>query len=119
MPVSLTELKKAVKSLQDALAMPLSDIVRDATIQRFEFCIELSWKSAKKVMGTTTSAPKQVIREMGQNGFVDDVVLWLNAIDHRNLSVHTYNEELANQVYQFAKSFANEFDKLISKLEQS
>lgn len=118
MPITLIPLSKAVKALKQALEMPKSDIVRDATIQRFEFCIELSWKSAKKIMGTTTSAPKQVVREMGQNGFIDDVSLWIDAIDNRNLSVHTYNEELANKIYDFIKSFAPEFEKLLGELEE-
>ena len=61
MAVSLKELEKAVSSLE------VNDIVRDAAIQRFEFCIELSWKNARKVMGTATTAPKQVVREMAQN----------------------------------------------------
>ncbi len=118
MPVTLVEFEKAVKSLKQALSLDKNDIVRDATIQRFEFSVELAWKSAKKVMGTSTSAPKQVVREMGQNGIIEDVTYWLQAIDHRNLSVHTYNEVLAEQVYNFAKSFLAEFEKLLNKLEQ-
>ena len=42
MTVSLTELEKAVTSLEAALSLELNDIVRDAAIQRFQFCIELS-----------------------------------------------------------------------------
>lgn len=49
---------------------------------------------------------------------IEDVTYWLQAIDHRNLSVHTYNEVLAEQVYNFAKSFLAEFEKLLNKLEQ-
>jgi hypothetical protein len=57
MAVSIEEYSKALLSLEEALALPKTDIVRDATIQRFEFCVELAWKTAKKVMGTQTSAP--------------------------------------------------------------
>ena len=67
MAVSLKELEKAVSSLEAALSLEVNDIVRDAAIQRFEFCIELSWKNARKVMGTAITAPKQVVREMAQN----------------------------------------------------
>ena len=48
MPVTLVEFKKAVNSLKQALDLEKNDIVRDATIQRFEFSVELAWKSAKK-----------------------------------------------------------------------
>jgi nucleotidyltransferase substrate binding protein (TIGR01987 family) len=86
---STLELEKALLSLKKALDAPKDDLSRDATIQRFEFCVELSWKVAKKITGTTSSAPKEVIREMAQNKFIDDVAFWLKAIDQRNLSAQT------------------------------
>ena len=116
MAVSLSELEKAVTSLEAALRLELNDIVRDAAIQRFEFCIELSWKNARKVMGTATTAPKQVVREMAQNGVIDDVLVWLEAIDKRNLSSHTYNETLAVEVYEFARSFQPQLDTVLIRL---
>lgn len=117
MAVSLDELAKALVSLEGALTVEKTDISRDASIQRFEFCVELSWKSAKKVMGTSTSAPKQVVREMAQNGFIEDVGFWLKSIDQRNLSSHTYNEELAEEVFAFAESFLNPAKRLLKKLQ--
>lgn len=67
MSTPLLEFKKAIKALERALGVEETDIVRDAVIQRFDFCIELAWKVSKRIMGTATSAPKQVVREMGQN----------------------------------------------------
>ncbi len=116
MAVSLQVLEKALVALEQALALEKSDITRDASIQRFEFCVELSWKSAKKFMGTSTTAPKQVVREMAQNGLIDDVAIWLTAIDKRNLSVHTYNEVLAEEVYAFARAFLPEAMRLLGRL---
>lgn len=112
MSVSLLEFNKAVSALKRALAEEFSDIVRDATIQRFEFCVELAWKVSKKHMGTITSSPKQVIREMAQAGLIRDVDQWLLAVDNRNLSVHTYNEKLANEVYLFISNFYPELESL-------
>jgi nucleotidyltransferase substrate binding protein (TIGR01987 family) len=119
MAVSLAEYDKAVSALARALALPEDDITRDATIQRFEFCVELAWKLSRKLMGTTTTAPKQVIREMAQNGLVDDVALWLEAIDQRNLSSHTYNEQLARQVYDFAGRFLGALQSLLARLQDA
>jgi hypothetical protein len=42
MELDLTEFSKALISLEKALNEPKSDIVRDASIQRFEFCVELA-----------------------------------------------------------------------------
>lgn len=117
MSVSIEEFKKAVNSLKIALDAEINDLNRDATIQRFEFCVELAWKTSKKFMGTNTSSPKQVIREMAQANLIDDVSFWLESIDQRNLSSHTYNEELAEKVYLFAKSFYLKASLLITKLE--
>ena len=115
MAVNIAEYQKAVKSLEKALNEPKNDITRDASIQRFEFCVELAWKTARKITGTATTAPKQVIREMAQSGLIDDASLWLEAIDQRNLSSHTYNEELAEKVYAFIKTFFPYAQKLSEK----
>lgn len=42
------EFTEVVLRLQDALAQPKNGFIRDSVIQRFEFSIELSWKTAKK-----------------------------------------------------------------------
>ena len=117
MAVSLEELSKALVSLEEALTVEKTDISRDASIQRFEFCVELAWKSARKVMGTSTTAPKQVIREMAQSGLIEDVEFWLKSVDRRNLSSHTYIQKLAEEVYAFAKSFLNPAKQLLTKLQ--
>lgn len=114
---STVEFQKAVASLEAVLNLPEDDIVRDATIQRFEFSVELAWKTSKKFMGTATTAPKQVIREMAQNGFISDVQLWLEAIEMRNLSSYTYDDELALKVFKFVRSFAPQFRSLLEKIE--
>jgi nucleotidyltransferase substrate binding protein (TIGR01987 family) len=118
MAVTLEEFKKATIALESALSKPKDDITRDATIQRFEFCVELAWKTSRKLMGSSTTAPKQVVREMAQNKLIQDVDIWLVAIDQRNISSHTYNEELADKVYDFAKSFMSKLKDLIANLEK-
>lgn len=118
MAVNIAEYEKAVLALEKALNEPKNDITRDASIQRFEFCVELAWKTARKVTGTATTSPKQVVREMAQAGLIDDVTLWLEAIDQRNLSSsHTYNEDLAEKVYAFIKSFFPHAQKLSEKFK--
>lgn len=116
MAVSLYELEKALRSLEQVLLLPKDDVVRDAAIQRFEFCVELSWKTAKKTMGTVTSAPKQVIREMAQNGYISSVEPWFEALEARNLSSHTYDEVLAEKVFSVASKFPVLVRHLLSRL---
>lgn len=54
---------------------------------------------------------------MTQSGYIEDVGLWLKAIDMRNLSSHTYKEDLAEQVYAFAIDFLPHLQQLIRQLE--
>jgi len=117
MAISFLQFNKAVDKLESAIDQPKDEFILDSVIQRFEFCVELAWKVSKKAMGTTTSAPKDVVREMAQSKLITDVKLWLTSIDMRNLSSHTYNEDLAEQVYAFAVNFLTELKQLREKLK--
>ena len=49
---SIINLEKAISRLEEAVNEPqVNDFVIDATIQRFEFVIELFWKTLKRLMG--------------------------------------------------------------------
>lgn len=118
MPTSTTELKKALQALQAALALPKTDITRDAAIQRFEFTIELAWKVSKKKTGSASTAPKTVVREMAQAQLIADPSKWFEFIEARNLSSHTYKEDVAEAVFKHAVDFANHCDERLRKLER-
>jgi len=113
---SWSELEKALNSLKIALDAEKTDLNRDATIKRFEFCVELSWKTAKKLMGSSTPAPKSVIREMAAQGLIADTDLWFDFLEARNESSHTYKEEVAERVYAAAKKFLPHGEKPFKKL---
>ena len=40
-------LEQAVRTLREAIQQPLTDFMRDAVIQRFEYVFELSWKTTQ------------------------------------------------------------------------
>jgi nucleotidyltransferase substrate binding protein (TIGR01987 family) len=120
--VQLVELKKALRRLREAASMPKNDIVRDSVIQRFEFTVELSWKALARRLRSEGLAesltPKAAIREGARLGFVADSEAWLNFLDDRNLSSHTYKEDLAERVYAAACRFPSYVDALIQNLEK-
>jgi len=63
---ALKKLRQAVKRLQELVPRAKSDIVRDATIQRFEFTFELLWKALKLCLedeGVLVNTPKDSFRE--------------------------------------------------------
>lgn len=118
MAVSISEYEKALKALQQALQCPRTEMNRDASIQRFEFVVELAWKTARKVMGTQTTAPKEIVREMARNGLIQNPEFWFEAIEVRNLTSHTYNEDQAEKTYQFIFSFYPEAEKLLMQFKK-
>ena len=97
---------RAAKTLVDILTEPFSIIVRDATIQRFEYTFEAIWKFLKEYLkqkvGVHVHGPKDVFREIFAAGILtEDETFHLNQIvDYRNLTVHTYKEELAQEIYE-------------------
>lgn len=102
----IDQFEAASQSLQALFSETKSLIVRDATIQRFEYTVEAFWKMLKvyllEVEGIDAASPKSVMRE-ARNAklFSDaDVSLALQMIDDRNVSTHLYNETMAQQVYK-------------------
>jgi len=77
--IDYSNFKKAVASLDEVFQLPVDSISRDESIQRCGFCVELSWESAKKYMGTDLVSPKQVVREMARAELIEDVGLRLQA----------------------------------------
>lgn len=113
------QFNQAVKRLEEVLLLPKNSVVRDSAIQRFEFCCELSWKVMKFYLseqGVQTSYPKDTIREAFAGGLLENDPFWLRMIELRNLSSHTYNESLAEDIYQELDKTLILFQKLVSRL---
>ena len=82
------------------------DMYLDATIQRFEFCFELAWKLMKAVLqydGIEVNSPRSCIRESWKQGLISDAQEWLEMMEKRNLSSHTYDENAAREIYREVK----------------
>ena len=120
MQPKLGQLEKAIKSLEAALKKPKDEFIRDATIQRFEYSFELTWKTAKYLLGQAgieSLSPRSVIRDLGQQRWIENIDLWMEFLDYRNLTTHTYNEKTAEQVYEGAKRFLPECKLLIETMK--
>ena len=95
--------KQALDRLSEVLAKPVDDrIVVDAAIQRFEFCFELGWKTMKvflEFQGQKATLPREVIATAYRAQWISDEPGWLQMMDDRNLSSHTYHEPLADLIY--------------------
>ncbi len=98
--------KKSLASLEEVLNLEKNTIVRGASIQRFEYTLEAMWKLAQNYLnqyeGIDLASPKGVLRSCFEVGLVPEVDAGtlLQMIDDRNLTVHLYNELIAEQIFQ-------------------
>jgi nucleotidyltransferase substrate binding protein (TIGR01987 family) len=102
---SFLKLEKALAKLIIALNKPMEEDRTniDASIQRFEFTIELFWKLLKRLienLGGEVSFPKEVLKEAYKANMISDEQIWLLMLEDRNQTSHTYDEELADKIYK-------------------
>ncbi len=78
-----------------------SEAERAGLIQFFEMSFELAWKLLKDYLeyeGFMIKSPKDAIKQAFQSGLITDGHQWMNALHDRNLTVHTYEENIAIEV---------------------
>ncbi len=98
------ELAQAVARLQEACEQPFSSFLRDAVIQRFEFCWELAWKTLRlwlEYLGVEALNPRETFKAALRHGLIADGNAWSELQRMRNLTSHTYDEKLAGRVYDY------------------
>ncbi|MEQ6389282.1 HI0074 family nucleotidyltransferase substrate-binding subunit [Bacillaceae bacterium S4-13-58] len=122
----VTDLEKAIKKLHEALERDATndDIVIDATIQRFEFTYELSWKILKAYLEYNglleVSSPRRTIKEAFKEKMIKDGDNWLKMLEDRNRTSHTYDEATALEIYGNIKGiYIKLFDDLLIEMKKS
>jgi nucleotidyltransferase substrate binding protein (TIGR01987 family) len=119
--------QKAFLELEEAVLLSqkrsLSKLENQGLIQGFEYTHELAWNMIKDyleeqgIFGLIGS--KNTIREAFKLGILKEGEIWMNMIQSRNQTSHTYNTTLADQVvsdiihkyyYQF-KEITEEFKR--------
>jgi nucleotidyltransferase substrate binding protein (TIGR01987 family) len=124
-PLILGPLAQALASLDDALAQPKNDYLRDSVIQRFEYTYELAWKAVRRYLmwaglggDVDALSRKDLFRAAGQAGLIEDVGAWFEFHKMRNLTSHTYNAQVAEAVYGAARDFAGAARSPLAELER-
>lgn len=105
----------SLERFSEILREPETVSNRDSSIKRFELTFELAWKSIKEYLGykgIISRSPRDCFEQAFRLGIIQDNPLWLKMIEDRNLSVHTYNEKLANSVYSHLKDYRQLFISL-------
>ena len=113
----------ALKTIEDILKEPFSMIIRDATIQRFEYTFEALWKFLKEYLkekeGIVSNSPKACLKEIFSLGFLteEETVRCLEMTDRRNDTSHTYKEEVAKLIYSKIKGYYTLMKNLLDQFE--
>jgi nucleotidyltransferase substrate binding protein (TIGR01987 family) len=120
---------KAFMQLESAISLTkerkLSDLEKQGLIQAFEYCHELAWNVLKDFLQNEEGkseiyGSKSATREAFRVGLISNGEVWMEMIKDRNQTVHTYNSETSEQIFNnivksyFAEfvSFKNKFKKL-------
>lgn len=109
------QLKQAVEIYSDHSD---NSLYRDGLIQRFEFTVELAWKSLKEYLedqgvAVEHNTPKAVLKDAFAAGIVQDDKGWINILNARNLTSHIYSEETAIAI---ARQVCTEFLPILQAL---
>jgi nucleotidyltransferase substrate binding protein (TIGR01987 family) len=91
---------RAIVLLREPIARgidTLSALEKEGTVQRFEFAVELAWKTAKDYLESQGQVidpltPRNVIKIAFVARIIGDGQVWIDMLNHRNLLSHTYDE---------------------------
>nr|DAG53519.1 MAG TPA: nucleotidyltransferase-like protein [Caudoviricetes sp.] len=116
---AVTRLREA---LDDYKKMPI-DSIRDGTIQRFEFCTELAWKTMREYLldqgYSEINSPKSVIRQAYAFGMIDDEKAWIALQTDRNMTSHVYDESTAKEIFErIENTYLKLFDDVIAYMKE-
>lgn len=110
--------EKAFRQLERFLSKTeLNEMEEQGLIKAFEYTYELSWKTLQDLLKEKgykdILGPKPVIEKSFQDGYIKNGKEWLKMHISRNLTSHTYDEEIAKEVI---KEIRNTYFGLLNDL---
>lgn len=109
--------KKNLSIAKDYIAQNgITDIAIMALVQAFEITFELAWKTQKDYLeynGIKVNTPRETIKEAFQSNIIEDGQIWIDMMESRNKTSHTYNVEFANQLaHEILEKYIPQFENL-------
>jgi nucleotidyltransferase substrate binding protein (TIGR01987 family) len=115
--------RKALSQLEKfVIKGNLSELEEQGLIKAFEYTYELAWNTLKDYLQyqgiTDITGSRDVIREAFKADLIIKGEKWMQMLQSRNLTSHSYNEDTADEIVESVlNSYFNEFKALESKLE--
>lgn len=128
MTIDISSLHQALSTLDEALTAradaPDDKFIRDACIQRFEYCYELTHKMLRRYLTAAEPAGVQelsfpnLIRLGYERGLLaQSWDVWMDFRDARNATSHAYDEAKARSVVEKIPAFAAAARFLATQIE--
>lgn len=128
--LDLTSFENAINSLDSIIKRYHNDNfdidIRDAVIQRFEYTYSLAIKIMTRYINTVSPTAEadmtfnEIIRKSNRLGLLkNNLDKWTEYRQKRNMTSHTYDEKIANEVVSIIPEFKEEVDFLLNKLKQN
>lgn len=117
--------EKAFRQLTSAVELAnerdLSDLEKQGLVQAFEYTHELAWNTLKDFLeyrGTEKMyGSRDASREAFKVGLIENGDVWMEMIQSRNRTTHTYDEETVTQIVNAViGSYYDEFATLQKRL---
>ncbi len=121
----ISDYEKALERLEEAIndskKIDLSSI-RDGVIQRFEFTLELAWKTMKYYLNyegiSDANSPRSTIRAGFNAELIKESKIWIDMIEDRNLTTHTYSQSTSDEIYdKIIKNYYIELKTFYEKIK--
>jgi len=97
---ALAQLKLGITNYSDTS----EDIIKEGIVQRFEFTHELAWKVLKDYLEfegfTNITGSRTATREAFNKNLLENGEVWMEMIESRNNTVHTYQESILKEEYE-------------------
>ena len=121
--IAVQRFKESVERAHEREGSSEYSFYRDSAIQRFEFTFEVMWKVIKIFLekeGIICRSPRGCIREFFSAGYIseEEAREMLNMVDDRNLTVHAYNEEIAEDIFSRLTEYLKVFESLLNRFKK-
>lgn len=125
-----TDLSTAIFSFEQSLNIDIAkfseieiDVIKNGQIQKFEYTIELLWKTLKKYFEVKRESvflyPKDVIKAFFAEEAIDEetYLILMDAIESRNLLSHVYKIEMFGLIYPKLSNYAKAIQHTCTAIE--
>ena len=120
----IQQLHDAIDTFEKAITQASrNDLERDGVIQRFEYTLELTRKTIKKVLIyqwiEAEHTPRQIIKTAQKANLLNNADIRFDFIDIRNTLSHVYNSTKTDELFEYIKDHHTVFRKLANRVESS